>query len=434
MKKTVWLFGFWFLMFATPVWASIYIVVDQPQEKKFPIAVPDFVSIERGGETKNWSEKLPELLRHDLEIAGFFDLMSEDSFPSEDHKNFAPEKINFAAWNLIGTQALVKGAYSVKKDLVTVEMRLFDPALGKQLVGHRYTSKPDEMSVIAHHFVDEIILALTGERGPFSTQIAYVGFSGKHKELFTTDIDGGNNRPLTSLKSITLSPSWDPTGTRLVFSSYVNGSPELHTISGRGGKPQRLTNSHSIIITPIWMRDGSGIIASTSVGDEDEDLWLFNLQGGRVRKLTDSYGIDLNPSWSPDGSQFVFASEREGHLHIFRADANGQNVQRLTFVGHHNDNPEWSPKGDKIVFQGRDEGVFDIFVMNTDGSMIQRLTAGSGNNENPSWAPNGRYIAFSSTRSGKNQIMVMMSDGANQMSILQKGGGIHPSWSPWLAK
>ncbi|MBI1910017.1 MAG: Tol-Pal system beta propeller repeat protein TolB [Deltaproteobacteria bacterium] len=430
MRQRFWLV--FFLLFGAVAEARIYIMVDQPLEKKFPIAVPDLINT-GSRDPEEWAETLPEIIRKDLQIAGLFEVMNPDSFPRQDEKNFTAETVRFAAWNLIGTQALIKGAFSYKKDVISVEMRLFDPALGKQLVGHRYTAKLNEAGVVAHHFVDEVMEVLTGVRGPFSSRIAFASVVGKNKEIFVTDVDGGNLRQITASKTISISPSWDPSGTRLVYSGYVNGFPELHVIPASGGRPQKITNNKSVTLTPAWAPNGRGIAAATAMGDEI-DLHLYNLQGGKIRLLTSAFGIDINPSWSPDGRQLVFASEREGRLHIFTADADGGDIHRLTFVGHHNDNPDWSPKGDKIVFQGRDEGVFDLFIMNTDGSMIQRLTSDSGNNESPSWAPNGHYIAFSSTRTGRSQIMVMMADGGNQVSILPKGNGIHPDWSNWIAK
>jgi TolB protein len=132
----------------------------------------------------------------------------------------------------------------------------------------------------------------------------------------------------------------------------------------------------------------------------------------------------VNPSWAPDGSAFVFASERAGKLHLFKADAGGGGVERLTFVGSQNDNPAWSPKGDKIAFQSL-AGGWDIFVMNTDGSQIQRLTS-MGNCESPTWAPNGRFIAASCG----GRVVVMREDGSN-VTPVGPGGSHQPSWGPW---
>ncbi|MBI2982286.1 MAG: Tol-Pal system beta propeller repeat protein TolB [Deltaproteobacteria bacterium] len=415
-----------------PSEARFYILVDEPSENKFPIAVTNLIP-EEEKKSKVWSERLSQKIRNDLELAGLFELIDPSGYPTEPEafsKN--PATIQFRPWTTIGAQALVTGSYSVMNEGgARISLHLYDPFLGQQLVGRNYTAKESEVSVIAHHFSDEILLAMTGERGIFSTQIAFVCKMGKKKEICSMDMDGGNQRQLTHHRSIAISPSWSPSGKQIAYTSYKAGeNPELFLLSA-GGEPDQITMNGGINLSPVWNPKGQ-LTSAASLGSKDTDLYLLNPKGEILQQLTDSFGIDINPSWSPDGHSFVFASERAGRLHLFRADSSGKQVRRLTFVGYHNDNPDWSPRGDKIVFQGRDEGVWDLFIMNADGSMIQRLTANSGDNESPSWAPNGRYITFASTRNGPSQIFIMRDDGSNQIRIGPKMESRQPDWSPWF--
>jgi TolB protein len=281
------------------------------------------------------------------------------------------------------------------------------------------------MSVVAHHFADEVMRELTGEQGVFSTQIAYVQAGKKVKEIGVMDMDGGNARSITKDKTIDLSPAFSPDGGRIAYTTFSrNENMEVAIVGAGGGPSKRLTMNGSVNLSPAWSPSGALTIASAAGGD-DTDLYVLNMNGDLTKKLAPSYGIDVNPSWSPDGSAFVFASERAGKLHLFRADAGGGGVERLTFVGTQNDNPAWSPKGDKIAFQSLSGG-WDIFIMNTDGSQIQRLTS-TGNCESPTWAPNGRFIAASC--GGK--VVVMREDGSNATPV-GPGGSHQPSWGPWV--
>lgn len=409
--------------------ARFYILVDQPSEKHFPIAVADLVPAE-GRKSKEWSAGVTKKIREDLELTGLFEMIAPSSYPTRaDAVSTNPATIQFAPWTLIGAQALVNGSTSFAEGKVKVSLHLYDPFLGQHLIGHNYEAKENEISIVAHHFADEIMRELTGEAGVFSTQIAFVCLSGKKKELCTMDMDGANQRQITRDRSINLSPAWSPTGAEIAFTSYKAGSPEVFVLAAKG-QSTAITNNGTVNLSPTWTPEGLLTIASAFGGDTE--LYLLNAKGKVLRKLTSSFGIDINPSWSPDGNSFVFASERAGRLHLFRANADGNGIRRLTFVGYHNDNPAWSPRGDKIVFQGMDMGLWDLFIMNTDGSMLQRLTSSTGNNESPSWAPNGRFLTFSSTRYGPSQIFIMREDGSNQTEIGPKGGASQPSWSPWF--
>ena len=86
---------------------------------------------------------------------------------------------------------------------------------------------------------------------------------------------------------------------------------------------------------------------------------------------------------------------------VFRMNADGSSVQRLTYAGRYNATPSWSPQNNKIAFAGWIDKRFDIFIMNPDGTNIERLTKSQGNNEDPNISPDGNFIVFSSDRAGQ---------------------------------
>ncbi|MBI4211809.1 MAG: Tol-Pal system beta propeller repeat protein TolB [Deltaproteobacteria bacterium] len=415
---------FLLLFISVTAQARIYIPIDQPSDKKFPIAI---CNLDGGGK---FGREVADVIRSDLTLSGYFYVLPFNTYEArcdEDGTDLA--SIRFDVWKAMETQALVKGKIEKIGSEFALHLSLFDPHGPSVLVEKQFQEKNDDMRHAAHKFSDDIMEALTGIRGVFTTKIAYASATNKqNKEILVMDMDGQNARKVTKLKTISLSPSWSPKGDQLVFSSYKDGRPNLYVIGRDGKNMDRLTTSSGISISPTWSPVANTILFAAS-GQGEVDLYRISTNGRRATAITNASGIDLAPDFSPDGSEVVFASERAGKLHIFKMPASGGEATRLTYVGYQNDMPSWSPMGDKIAFAGRDLGTFDIFIMNPDGSNIQRLTIRSGSNESPSFSPDGRFIVFSSTRDGGSGIYLMRADGSNQTRI-SDGHGMLPDWGP----
>lgn len=428
MKKILLLTTYCLLFTISTAWARIYIPVDQPSDKRFPIAITTLVSMEGRG-ADDLALKIPFIIRNDLIISGYFDIIPDSAFL--DHSAaITADAINFAQWTAIEAGAVVKGSVKKEGGKYVIQLKLFDPYSEQMLVGKQYTAGDRDIRSVAHRFSDEIMESLTGKRGIFNTRIAYTAFTGRvnNKAIYITDVDGEDNQRITRDSSLNLGPSWSPDGGRLVYASYQKGAPEIFSVDLDKGQVSQLTKNKSTNITPVWHPDGKTVYFSSSLSGSTE---LFSTVAGsqRQQQITAVGGINIAPRFSKDGGTMVYSSTRAGRLHVYRQPTGGGPAQRLTFVGIHNDSPDISSDGTKIVFCGQDSGAFDIFVMNSDGTNIQRLTIGSGSNEHPRWSPDGRYIIFSSTRTGGPAIYMMRADGSNQIRV-SKGNGSLPDWGP----
>jgi len=417
---------------AAPV-RRIYIILDQPSaERKFPIAVPDLLYTKKTNDKENFAVRIPDVIRNDLKLAGYFNVLDKNGFPENPGPGLSAQEIDFKKWTSTGAEALVKGGIHLDGKNIVLELRLFDPHTGEMLVGKEYKVKKDGYRAAAHRFMDEIMLALTGEKGVFSTKITAACGKVGQREIVIMDVDGENRVPVTKNGTINVSPDWSRDGTQIAFTSYAKYFPEIFLSQTDGkGKPKRVTFNNAMNLTPAWVPDGSGLTLSSSMSGEPE-IYLIDARGKTLAQLTRGHGIDIGATWSPDSQHLIFASERSGNLHLFSMDRNGANVKRLTYSGYQNDQADWSPKGDKVAFAGREGGGFDIFTMNADGSLIQRLTSGAGSNESPSYSPDARYIVYSHKRANKNDLYLMLWEGSNQVQITNTGDCVNPDWSPWL--
>lgn len=416
------------IAFSNTALARIFIPIDQPADKKFPIAVADLVELEGSG-VGNASKKISEIIRNDLELSGYFFVIPKKAYLDRSDAVTA-ETIDFSKWRMIDAQAVVKGAVQKVEGRIVVQLKLFDPHDREMLIGKQYTFETKELRRIAHRFSDEVMLSLTGIRGVFGTKIAFSAITAKRsKSIYIMDMDGENQQRITKDKSLNIGPAWSPDGGSLVFASYIKSFPEIYTVNLSTGMIRQLTSNRATNITPAWSPNGALIAYSSSSGGNME-IHIMDSGGQNTRRVTNSFGIDIAPRFSPDGNEFVYTSERGGSAHVYKSSISGGNSTRLTYVGSHNDSPDWSSDGQKVVFAGR-AGVYDIYTVNIDGSNVQRLTLGTGSNEHPRWSPDGRYIVFSSTRSGKPQIYMMRYDGANQVLLAKKLSGVVPAWGPW---
>ena len=406
-----------------------YIDITHPFLRKIPVAVPFFKPISPGTATDQLSKKASDLLAETLEFTGYFKLLDRKAYLVGPQSDAAFANVNFHNWTSIGAELLVTGGVLIENNTVEMELRLYDTFKETLLVGKRYKGLVDDQRKIIHRFCNEVIYALTGKRGIFDTEIAFVSTSSGVKQIYICDFDGYNPRRITHTKSITLTPAWSSDGKWIAYTSYARGKPDLY-IQLLKEKRGAVIAKTGINITPAWQPNQFDLAATLSFSG-DPEIYLLTGAGKIIKRLTYNKGIDVSPAWSPDGKKIAFVSKRSGTPQIYIKNLDTDQVSRLTFQGQYNTQPSWSPKGDKIAYAGMENGVNNIFLMGIDGKGPIQLTSNQGDNESPSWSPDGNLIVFSSTREGPSKIYVMTSFGTDQRRLLDmKGSQSEPEWSP----
>lgn len=406
-----------------------YVDISQPFLRKIPIAVPLFKKVSSGHETDQLSKSASDLLAETLEFTGYFKFIDREAFLVNPQTDAAFANVNFHDWTSIGAELLVTGGVLVQDNLVEIELRLYDTFKEKLLVGKRYKGNIADERKIIRRFCSEVIYTLTGDRGIFDTEIAFVSTGSGNKEIYICEFDGYNPRQLTHTNSITLSPAWSSDGEWIAYTSYEKGKPDLYIKNLRENRGY-VVAKQGINTTPAWFPNKFELAATLSFSD-DPEIYLLTGTGKIIKRLTYNKGIDVSPTWSPDGKSIAFVSKRSGTPQIYIQNVDSGQVKRLTFQGRYNTQPAWSPKGDKMAYSGMENGHNDIFVIGFDGQDPIQLTHNEGDNESPSWSPDGNLIVFASTREGPSRIYVMTSYGTDQRRLLVlKGRQTEPKWSP----
>jgi TolB protein len=358
------------------------------------------------------------VVRHDFDLCGIFNVADVDVHVGK----LEADPSQQGAVRVSGLMEPSGGGYRFTGEA-------FDVGTGESAFRRVYTGTADDLRLLMHRFVDDVLEALTGERGVAETKIAFVRSTKNVKEVWISDYDGANARQLTHDHSIDLSPAWAPWGTEICFTSYKRGNPDLYLFDMTRGASYPFSARPGPNAAPCYSPDGKWIACSL-YKDGNAEIYLISRDAQTLKRLTRNDRIDTAPSFSPNGQQIVFTSDRSGSPQIYIMGVDGLNQRLLTIEGTYNDSPEWSPKGDRIVYAARHEGVFDIVVMNADGSNPVQITYGAGQNENPHWSPDGRKIVFSSTRTGPQQIFIMNPDGTDAVQITSGGDSFGPAWGP----
>ena len=413
-----------------PSYGRVYIDIDSPSIRKFPIAVADFTNFASTPDKEGLGASLADQLGDALQLTGFFNIISKSAFLEDPNQSgITSNTIRFSDWITIGAESLIKGGFQLSGQTLMAEFRLFDVVQGKLLVGKRYTGMRSDMKVMILNFAGEVMLQLTGEKGVFDTKVAFIGKRGNNSEIYTVNFDGSNMAQLTHIKSLTLLPRWSPSGREMVFTSYRDGNPDLYLLDLHKQLLKKISSFNGLNLGSSWSPDGKNILVTLSK-DGNQQIYIMNRQDGKIRRLTHDYSINVSPVWSPDGGKIAFVSDRSGSPQIFVMNADGGNQKRLTFEGRYNTSPSWSSKGKRIAFEGRAGGEFQIFTIGEDGENLIQLTS-YGRNESPSWSPDGRYIAFTSRVSGRARLHVMNANGSN-LRVLHEGMQeyLNAAWSP----
>jgi len=411
----------------------VRIAVGEARTKKSVIAFPTLAA---SGDAEGRLRSIREITMEDLGFSGLFDFLNPAAFVEDSAKaGVTSGSFKMSDWSAIGAEFLLKGKGTVDRTGLNLEIYLYAVQSGKQLLAKRYKASPDTIRKVAHTLSNDILFALTGKKGPFTSKIAFVSDRTGKKEVYLMDYDGYNPIKVTSRFSHAMAPAWDNDGKQIVFTAVTKNNKNvrnhnLFLYNLPTGKIDMVSNRQGINSGASFSPDGKRLALTMSFPGNPE-IFLMDPKTKVVQRVTNSYGLDVDPSWSPDGKSLVFVSDRSGRPMVYKMEASGANVQRLTYAGHYNATPTWSPVGNKIAFAGWDAGKFDIFIMNPDGTAIERLTKNMGNNEDPDFAPDGYFIVYSSNRKGKKNLYITNVDNTVHRQITADFGNCEaPKWGP----
>lgn len=321
------------------------------------------------------------------------------------------DEIDFRRFQIAGAD-LVVTAYWPGGDAEnsTVELRVFETFSGKFVFGNAYAGvTAKEVPNVADRFCDDLMYALTGGRGFFSSTVAFVKGDGRKRDVWLVRPTGRDLRQVTDLPGSALSPSWSPDGRYVVFSHRDERTYALGVWDRLDNKVTRIRFPGNTVIGPCFLPDNR-VAVSLSTGHYP-DIFLLDRQFRRERPLEQSAAINVSPSFDATGTKMAFTSSRLGAPQVFLKDLTTGAVTRISKDGPYNSEPCISPDGTLIAYTKSTPSGFRIFVYDMVTGYDQQVSYGPGSDEQPAFAPDSYFVAFTSTRSGKQQIYLTTRHG-----------------------
>lgn len=408
-------------MLTLPALAQFRVEVSGIGLTQLPIAIAPF----RGDDTS--PQKIGAIVQADLERSGQFRLI--DAAGSGLDENARPD---MSPWRQKGADSLAAGSVTRLADgRYDVRFRLWDAVRGQDLGGQSYAVTVGDLRLAAHRIADFIYEKLTGDKGAFSTRIAYVTKAGSRYSLWVADADGENAQAALTSPEPIISPAWSPNGAQLAYVSFESRKPVVYVHDIASGRRRLVANFRGSNSAPAWSPDGRTLAVTLSRDGVSQIYGLDAAAGGEPRRLSQSSSIDTEPVYAPDGKSIYFVSDRGGSPQIYRMPASGGAADRVTFTGTYNISPSISQDGRWLAYISRVSGAFKLHVMELASGSAVSITETSAD-ESPSFAPNGRLIIYATKQQDREALMTTTLDGKLKARLAGQGGDIRePDWGPF---
>lgn len=411
--------------------AALNLELTQGISGGIPIAIVPFQ-----GQTASDSNSLAAVISNDLRYSGRFKVMGLEAMQQQPT---SVADVNYGYWKknavdnlVIGKAKSQGGQYQVDYSLLDV----FKGADGSTVYSQNFKIDPANIRRLAHHISDQIYKQLTGDKGVFSTHIAYILVErGANRtarySLVVADVDGFNPKTIVVSSEPMMSPSWSPDGKRIAYVSFEQNRAAIYVVNVQSGSRQLVTNFPGINGAPAWAPDGRRLALVLSK-DGHPNIYVADIQSKSLQQLTHGNSIDTEPSWAPDGNSIIFTSDRGGAPQIYRISLNNPSAaERLTFNGRYNARASFTSDGKAIVMLHQAPEGYSIAMQDLKSGGFTILTR-SGLDTSPSVAPNGKLVLYATNYAGRGVLGVVSSDGRVKLRLpAREGDVLGPAWGPF---
>lgn len=418
------------LLIASPCYAALNLELTRGVNNAIPIAIVPF----GGQETDESSTKITTIIKNDLKNSGRFTVLPENKMPNQPHTASA---VNAADWRQASVDNVVAGeVIQTDSSNNKVNFALMDVVKNQSATLLKKTFdniEKKDFRRLAHHISDLIYETLIGEKGPFSSRIAYIltqhteGMPNRYS-LEIADADGYNPRSILTSSQPIMSPAWSHDGRKIAYVSFENHESQIYIGNIANGERQPVSSFSGINGAPAWSPDDRQLALVLSKSGSPK-IYILNLATKSLRQITQGSSIDTEPNWSPKGNAILFTSDRGGGPQLYKISLGTHKIERVTYDGRYNARGSFSPDGKRIVMIHGDGGGYNIAVQDVATGTLESLTK-SGNDASPTFSRGGTMVLYETRSGNKRTLGMISSDGRVKLTLPAREGEVQdPAWS-----
>jgi len=228
---------------------------------------------------------------------------------------------------------------------------------------------------------------------------------------------------------------------------FIHPTGQLWVMSPDGSNQRAVSTLPGLTLTPAESPDGTRVAVTYAAPGSTMEVWVMNTDGSEPRPLTRTTTAattrrggqvtwSVHASWSPDGKKIAYASTQGGSSQVWTIDADGAHASQLiagSGPAYPDSNvPEYSLDGARIVYwSGFETEYGEVWAMDADGTHQRQLTETPDphNSDNPTWSPDGGSVVFISNRpGGPREMNAWVLDLAGGEPRLLAAGGLYCAW------
>lgn len=219
--------------------------------------------------------------------------------------------------------------------------------------------------------------------------------------------------------------SLDHAGRQLACYSDRTGRNELYVLDLASGATRQLSRGEiprALRYGFVWSRDDATIVfARDHDGDEQHDLWAFDVASGACMQWTDTPRTQEYPvEFSPDGTTLSLICNRIGQHNLWLMDSASRDAWPLTQFQNSVGGGRWSPDGQWLAITANhtaDLRNADGWLIRADGGELRRVfsTEPGVADALVRWHPDGQRLSVSSEVGGYARLGLLNLDDGSVM-------------------